>query len=63
MYLRVDAEHRLDRFCERALLDREILDGVGELLGIELNVNVEGVVVLYAVDLDEVVGGVALGEK
>ena len=63
VYLGIDSEHGLDRLSERALLDGKILDGIRELVGAELNVNVEGIVVLYAVNLDEVVGGVAFVKK
>ena len=57
--LRVDAEHRLDRLGEGSFHNCKIADGIRELLGVKFNVNVKGIVVLDAVDLDEVVGGIA----
>ena len=63
MYRGIDTEHSLH--CSRkSLFHRsDSADGIGELLGIHLNVYVEGIVISYAVNDDLIVRLIALVEK
>ncbi len=63
MDLRSDAQHGAHGGCELSLSCEVLGNDIGELLGSQLDVDVEGVAVVLAVDDDLVVRGVALLEQ
>ena len=63
VYLRTDAEYLCDSCNELPFLVLDILDCIGELLLAHLNIYIESICVVQTVDLDLIVGSIALCDK